>query len=90
MGIFDKLFGKKRENIGYFCAKCGVRWNTETMEMLYGGAGLVAGMITPGSNQYTGRCPKCEKLYCARCASSKGITLQCPDCNVDLKAALHG
>ena len=96
MGIFDRFRkGKKvntgaRARIGYSCAKCGVRWDTAKMEMLYGGFGLVAGIVRPGSSQYAGRCPECGNLYCARCASFKGVTFQCPNCKAFLKAALHG
>jgi len=91
MGIFD-LFRKKKEETGflYSCEKCGVRWDPQRMEMLYGGFALVSAIVKPGTSQYAGRFPTCGKLYCARCASFSGVTFQCPKCNATLKAALHG
>ena len=96
IGIFDRFRRRKKTGIsagvriGYFCAKCGVRWDTAKMEMLYGGFGRVSGMIRPGSSQYAGRCPQCGNLYCARCATLDGVTFHCPNCKSTLKAALHG
>lgn len=90
MGIFDSFFKKGGGEIEYACAKCGVRWDKEKMEMLFGGPGKIVSMVTPGSAGYAGRCPKCGKLYCAKCAISSGVTVQCPKCKSNLEASLHG
>jgi len=91
MGIFD-IFKKKGRGgeIEYSCAKCGIKWDKEKMEMLFGGPGRAVGMVTPGSEGYAGRCPKCGKLYCAKCAILSGVTFQCPKCKATLKTSLHG
>ena len=89
MGIFDIFKKKKETGFSYSCAKCGVQWDPGKMEMLYGGSAKIIGVISPGTRSYAGRCSSCGKLYCGRCASITGVTVNCPDCKTPLKAALH-
>ena len=96
MGILDRFRRRKKTDstpalrLGYSCAKCGVRWDSTKMEMLYGGYGRVSGFVKPGTRNYAGRCPVCNNLYCAKCATFDAVTFHCPNCKTVLKAALHG
>ena len=70
------------------CARCGVPLARAAVEMARGGREFSFGGARAGSSQYAGICPRCRKPYCARCASARGETFQCPDCDIDLLARL--
>ena len=61
------------------CASCSSRWAPSPAKQAFGKVAVV--------NPIGGKCPRCHRVFCRKCASKgKGVTgeLQCPTCTTGL------
>ncbi len=71
----------------YSCATCGVKWDRQTIDILFPRHALVITTLPArekGSKQPAGRCSTCKNYYCAQCADMKSPGVLCPKCGQNL------